>query len=435
MSDDFDPDDFLNATLADEDEGSSDKKSGKDRDPFAAARKVTAAKNALADSTTATALVAAARKRSPEARGLLVQGLNELCLKSGMQLSDGEKQMVFEIFDRLLQTVQSDVRGTLSEHLADRDDAPKDLITRLARDAIEVAAPILSRSILLGDEDLVSIVQDEAEGHQLAVTRRETLSGVLTEALAQDGSDIVLIAMLENEGAVLHEEVMLRITESAIDRPALHGPLVRRPDLPMRAARRLYSVVDPALKETIEQHMKALEDRPADGSRGDGDSLSAAMADAGKRFDARERGDADAGPAGKSGGGVAAPSDPGTDPDDLMDMSRLPSDLGANRPHPRLLVKALMDGDYEEFERLFGEFAELNSGGVDRILNRAGPEALAIACKAGGMDKQAFGEVLARVMDQDKPGEAARTPAYRKTITYFDRIDSSGAARVLQAWR
>jgi uncharacterized protein (DUF2336 family) len=118
-----------------------------------------------------------------------------------------------------------------------------------------------------------------------------------------------------------------------------------------------------------------------------------------------------------------------------MDMSRMPSDLGGNRPHPRLLVKALMEGRYEDFETLFGEFAELNAAGVDRILNRAGPEALAIACKAGGMDKQGFGEVLARVMDQDNPAEAARTPAFRKTITYFDRIDASGAARVLQAWR
>ncbi|MEQ8450040.1 MAG: DUF2336 domain-containing protein [Nitratireductor sp.] len=423
MSDDFDPDEFLNAALSDEDEGA---RPGKRRaeDPFAVARRAAAAKAALGGGGAAQALVAAARERSPEARGLLVQGLNELCLKSGVRLSATEKELVFEIFQTLLDTVQTSVRAQLSDHLADRDDAPKDLVVRLARDAIEVAEPVLARSLVLEDEDLIRIVSAETETHQLAVTRRERLSGALTSALADRASETVLVALLENDGAEVHEEVMLRIAEDALDRPALHGPLSKRRDLPMRAARRLYGVVGPQLKEAIEERLQEAEREVQT------DPLSQAMADASARFEQSRAGrPADAPPEGPAVGR------PGGDPDDLSDAARFASPLGGHRPHPRLLVKALTEGKYETFETLFGEFAQLNAGGVDRILNRAGPEALAIACKAGGMDARAFGEVLARVMDQDAPEEAARTPTFRKTMAYFERIDAAGAARVLQAWR
>lgn len=420
MSDDFDPDEFLNAALADEDGPRPAKR--KTEDPFAVARRAAAAKSALKQGGAAQALVAAARERSPEARGLLVQGLNELCLKSGVRLSETEKELVFGIFQTLLDTVQTSVRAQLSDHLADREDAPKDLVVRLARDAIEVAEPVLARSLVLEDHDLIEIVSGEGETHQLAVTRRERLSGALTQVLAEGASETVLVALLENDGAEVHEEVMLRIAEDAMDRPALHGPLSKRRDLPMRAARRLYGVVGPQLKEAIEQRLQEAEQSDGPAS----DPLAQAMAEASARFEA----DAPA-----AAPEVGAPGAPGGDPDDFADASRFVSPLGGARPHPRLLVKALTEGRHEEFEKLFGEFAELNRAGVDRILNRAGPEALAIACKAGGMDAQAFGEVLARVMDQDKPEEAARTPTFRKTVAYFDRIDASGAARVLQAWR
>lgn len=421
MSDDFDPEEFLAAALADE-ESHPARRAGAGADPFEAARKAGSAKAALQQGGAATALLAAARERSPEARGLLIQGLNELCLRSGVSLSERERALVYEIFQALLDSVQTNVRASLSDHLADRADAPRDLVLRLARDAIEVAEPVLARSLVLEETDLVEIVEAQAEDHQLAVTRRERLSETLSEAIAERASETVLIALLENEGAALHEEVMLRIAESAAGRPALHGPLAARRDLPMRAARRLYGVVGPDLKAAIEARLSESETGASPpGDRGAApDPLSQAMAEASERFAAA---DVDPGAA------------PGPEPDDLADPSRFVGGLGGARPHPRLLVKALAEGRHEEFEKLFGEFAELSAAGVERILHRAGPEALAIACKAGGMDKQSFGEVLARVMDQDRPEEAARTPAFRKIIAYFDRIDAQGAGRVLQAWR
>lgn len=425
MSDDFDPEEFLAAALADE-ETRPVRRAGAAADPFEAARKAGSAKAALKQGGAASALLAAARERSPEARGLLIQGLNELCLKSGVSLSERERALVYEIFQALLDSVQTNVRVSLSDHLADRPDAPRDLVLRLARDAIEVAEPVLARSLVLEESDLVEIVEAQAEGHQLAVTRRERLSETLSEAIARRASETVLIALLENEGAALHEEVMLRIAESAAERPALHGPLAGRRDLPMRAARRLYGVVGPELKAAIEARLAETgTDAPSSSGRGAApDPLTQAMAEASKRFAADE-----------ADQGAASGAPPGAEPDDLADPSRFAGGLGGARPHPRLLVKALAEGRHEEFEKLFGEFAELGAAGVERILHRAGPEALAIACKAGGMDKQSFGEVLARVMDQDSPEEAARTPAFRKTIAYFDRIDAQGAGRVLQAWR
>ncbi len=398
MADDFDSEAFLNAAL---DGADSSRGRGGTRDPFQAANRRAAARDAASDRETARTLIEAARTRSPEGYGLLLQGLNEMCLRSGRELSARERDLVFEIFGALITAVELDVRAHVSDTLADRPDMPRDLAVTLAKDAIAVAEPILSRSEALAEADLVAIIEETAETHQLAVTRRPALSGAVTEALARAGSEEVVASMLENANANVPESLMLRLAEDAADRPALHAPLARRPDLPAPAARRLYAVVGDALKQRIAMRLEAQE--------GTGEP---------------------------SGGDAPVPDDPDAEghPDAVMaDAASAPTP--GEKPHPRLLVKALTAGDHETFETLFGDFAGLDPPGVDRILNRAGPEALAIACKAGGMSKRDFGEVLSRVMDQDAPAEAARTPAFRKTVDYFGRIDAEGARRVLAAWR
>jgi hypothetical protein len=106
-----------------------------------------------------------------------------------------------------------------------------------------------------------------------------------------------------------------------------------------------------------------------------------------------------------------------------------------DRPHPRTLVKALKDGDIYRFEELFRDLTDLNAGSVAKVLYDSGPEALAIACKATGVDREVFAEILALLQGGGNPGNFRQQPAFLKTMDYFDRIDRQGAGRVLTTWR
>lgn len=348
-----------------------------------------------------TDLVAVARSSRPEDRGVLVEALNDLCLRSGRRLNESEKTLVYDILTKLIQDVELKIRMELSEQLADRDDAPHDLIKTLATDVIDVAQPVIIRSVVLEDRDLIDLILDHAEQHQVAVTKRQNLSESVTETITETGNPQVIGSMLENQGASINRRTMIQLVESSADEPALQEPLIRRADLSEDLARRMYSWVGDAMRDYIEEKYAPPEDI----------ALETAVT-----------------------GAVSTAL--GTD---IFDVEEAPTRESSGsfgyRPHPRLLVKALEDNDVFRFEELFQEIADLTPQSSTRVLYDSGPEAVAIACKASGVDRDSFGGIIAYLQGGGSPETYMQTPAFVKIIDYFDRIDAVGAQRVLQVWR
>ena len=71
---------------------------------------------------------------------------------------------------------------------------------QLAGDAIEVAGPILQRSPVLTDEDLVRVVRTNAMQYALAVAGRERLSEPVSDALVDTGDAEVVARLVDNAG-------------------------------------------------------------------------------------------------------------------------------------------------------------------------------------------------------------------------------------------
>jgi uncharacterized protein (DUF2336 family) len=70
-----------------------------------------------------------------------------------------------EILDRILHIVAQDVeirvREALAETLADKTEAPRDVVLALAKDDDLVASPILRLSEVLKPEDFVAIIESQ----------------------------------------------------------------------------------------------------------------------------------------------------------------------------------------------------------------------------------------------------------------------------------
>ncbi|WP_198174131.1 DUF2336 domain-containing protein [Mesorhizobium xinjiangense] len=81
-------------------------------------------------------------------------------------------QLVLPLFDR----ASPDARRYVAAALSGLADAPSDLVVKLANDRLDVAAPLLKCSPLLGDLDLLAVIARHGLGHARAIARRDRLN-------------------------------------------------------------------------------------------------------------------------------------------------------------------------------------------------------------------------------------------------------------------
>lgn len=120
------------------------------------------------------------------------------------------------VLTRTLDDVSLAVRCAIAEAFASAADAPHAILLSLAQDAPDVAEPVLSRSPMLSDHELVDIVAVGGARAQAAVASRPFVSAPLAAAIAEVASARACEVLLENPGA--------RIAHSAAARMAVrHG--------------------------------------------------------------------------------------------------------------------------------------------------------------------------------------------------------------------
>jgi uncharacterized protein (DUF2336 family) len=164
-----------------------------------------------------------------------------------------EQELAFfgDIMLKLARDMEAKVRAVLSDSLADASVAPRELIDELANDDIDVAQPLLTRSPVLSDSDLLSIVARHSQEHLLAISQRETVSERVADSLAGKGDDRVLGSLAGNEGAELSETTMATMIGRAIDKQAVRGQLVARTDVSRDLAENLFQNVTAAVREKL----------------------------------------------------------------------------------------------------------------------------------------------------------------------------------------
>jgi uncharacterized protein (DUF2336 family) len=152
------------------------------------------------------------------------------------------------------------VRAALAGVLASSPDAPPAVIFALASDQPEVAAPVLERSPLLLDAELVDMVATGGPQLQRAIARREALPLSVAAAIAEVGSAEACLLLIENPDAAIAPFSVGRMVERLGHLAAIREALLMRGDLP--ASLRQALVVK--LSETLAGFVAAREWLAAD---------------------------------------------------------------------------------------------------------------------------------------------------------------------------
>lgn len=166
-------------------------------------------------------------------------------------LSDEERKIAEEIFRIMVQDAEVRVRQALSESLKNNPQVPHDVAIDLAQDVVEVATPIIQFSDVLTDEDLIEIVRNCDEDHQVVVAKRDTVSTEVSEALTDSDSERVVGTLMANEGAEISEKSYDKVVKNFGESDTVMGSLAERSNLPIKVSERLVTLVSENIREKL----------------------------------------------------------------------------------------------------------------------------------------------------------------------------------------
>jgi uncharacterized protein (DUF2336 family) len=346
-------------------------------------------------------LIRLAHEKTEENRRVLLENISHLFLSSAGRLSERETALMSDILGKLVHEVEMSVRRELSERLADVDVAPHDLVVTLANDEIEVAGPVLMRSGVLRDSDLIEIIKARTHEHMLAVAGRDALSEDVSDAIVDGGDDNVIEVLLRNQDAQMSRHAMEYIVDQSKRIDRFQQPLLRRADLPHDLAHRMFWWVSAALRDYILKSHTVDEVVIDDFIR---DSTETVLARMQREWP----------------GNTAA-----------QRLIRRMAETGELTV--KFLVNAVRQGQLQVFTAGLAWLCHLDLGTAQRIVLDPGGEPLAVACRAMGLERADFASVFMLTRKPGAGNEAALT--INPVLAMFDSVDESNAKRALAYWR
>ncbi len=341
-----------------------------------------------------------ARQKSAESRTRLSEIVVDLFDESTGVLSDHQRALMYGILQSIIKEIEVSVRQSVAGRLALMSDVPRDLAITLANDQISVAFPMLSKSGLLRDTDLIEVVQHRTEAHMLAITVRQTVSEKVSDALVESGREPVIISLLKNPNAKISSNTMEYLVEQSKRVDSFQEPILHRDDLDPVLAKRMFLWVTAALRQHIIESF----------------NLDRAVVDELLEQATTEE--------------ISATSRPikskvSTLADALKDEGLV---------NVEMLLSALSEGEVPLFLALFAKVSKLREHLIQRLIFEPGGEGLAIACRAIGMSEDEFLKLF-EYAHLAKAGNIAdiesQLPALR---SFYQRTPRKASIDVLKMW-
>ena len=331
-------------------------------------------------------IIALARSRAPADRERLLGAVADLCERDVKGCTAPEAQKFLqEIFLGVVVQAERDIRQRLAERLAPATWAPPALIKVLALDDIEIARPVIARSPVLQDHDLIRLMVEATLEHQIEVARRPNIGAPVVNAIIDQSQPEVLIALAGNQTADVSPFAMQRLVVASQRIAALRGSLADHPRLTRELAEALYSWVGETIRANIAGRFRIDPARLAK-------LVDAAVADA-----------------------VADPS-PQTSEDAQRERREMERRLieklkAADQLRPGYLLRALREGRLARFEAALAALGAFPPDHVHKAIVAARPHVLAMACHAVGIDRSVFPTILSlvRALNGGRPTSAADT--------------------------
>jgi uncharacterized protein (DUF2336 family) len=207
--------------------------------------------------------------RSPQRRVEILRKVTKLFLSDADRFNETQVGIFDDVLVRLIERVEAQVLAQLSSNLSAVGLAPKEAVRQLAlHEDASVAAPVLSKSRQLSEQDLISIANTRGQQHLLAICSRETLDQALSDVLVRRGDSAVRNTLAQNVGARLSEASYATLVKDAERDGSLAEKLGLREDIPSDLLRelvakaasgvrtRLLNSASPEMRERIQAVIK-----------------------------------------------------------------------------------------------------------------------------------------------------------------------------------
>ncbi len=181
--------------------------------------------------------------QASEKRAVLLRALTKCFFIRAGRHSELELELYDAVIEIVAARVEPIARAELARRLAKEKRPPPRTLLLLARDAIEVAEPILLHSPALNERQLLEFVLTLSQMHLTAIARRAHVSQRVSDMLVARGDETVHVCLAANHGAHISAAAFSKLADCAASHHDLCGRLAARPDIPEEIVIRLEPVI------------------------------------------------------------------------------------------------------------------------------------------------------------------------------------------------
>jgi uncharacterized protein (DUF2336 family) len=179
--------------------------------------------------------------------------VTDLFVSGAVDYSDDQIALFDDVFQCLIDRIETSARVLLADRLAPIDTAPPKIVRTLALDdVIDVAGPVLSKSERLDDATLIEVASNKSQAHLAAIATRRVLSDAVTDMLVLRGDDAVIRSAVNNPGAQFSESGFTHLVDRAERNDDIATCVGLRPNLPRHHFLRLLAKASANVRRKLE---------------------------------------------------------------------------------------------------------------------------------------------------------------------------------------
>ncbi len=344
------------------------------------------------------ALYDLARDKSPQSRHQLTHAIIKIL---DADLSFREAELISDVLISLLKQAEHDLRRTLAERFAVMDDIPLRLVLHVANDEIDIARPVLQKSSVLGEFDLLYIIKSKSAEYWRAIATRESLSDKVMEELSQCDDFETAMALAENTNITFTDSVLNILSDKAQGAETLAVPLLRREEVTQEIATMLYQYVSEEIRSFI------IDNYDVDVSK-----IDVVFKDVEEELS------------------LSVPKD--LLPEDYMiEEAQAYNDNGGLTP--QLMLSALRRGHVRTFIAQMSVYTGLSCEMVRGVLSQTSGQGFAVIAKAYDFEKPDFISMFMLTNKLWNYGRIVEAADLHRAIKYFERATKEVALEIVRS--
>jgi len=348
-------------------------------------------------------MLALAHQRTEGARVELAGLLADVLLQEDKDLSLREQELVNELIENLMQSNTPAVRAQLVQKFSDVTHMPRKMALSLANDNIETARNVLTSTLTLLDDDLITLTNKQSRDHARAIATRSSISEAVADALITTGDLRIMQLVAENLGAHLSTKAVDALADAARFTAELREPIMKRVEMTNDAATRLYWWVSQDLRRYAVKRFGIAAGQ-----------IDEALAKTVEQLLGYHN----------------------LDKADVETMQQVADWLAERQAiSAKILPQVLRLGHFRLFNILLAHLTKLSLSLVDTIVSETGGRGLAVICRSIGIDKPGFVSLFL-LSRGSRPGDQVVHPRELSyALASFDRLSIDLSQDLLRSWK